>query len=98
VDVATIEADDERQVRTGQFFPVALAGAGETELFLTELALQPGCDGLGLAAHHGGVQFPSKGQQLAEQFRGDAVGDEPGGAGLPARPRIQRNQPACEAG
>ena len=47
-----------------------LSAADETELFLTELALRPGCDGLGLAAHHGGVQFPSMGQQLGQRLEG----------------------------
>ena len=82
VDVAAVQADYDRQVRAGEFLAVTLAGVDEAGPLLAELALQPVRDRVDCAAYDGRVQAPAQRQQLTEQVRGDAVGDQGGEAGL----------------
>jgi hypothetical protein len=82
VDVAAVQADDQRQVRPGQLGPVTRTAVDEAGLFVSEFVLQSLGDGVGLAAQDGRVQRSAQRQQLGEQGGGDPVGDQPGEANL----------------
>jgi hypothetical protein len=82
VDVATVEADEQGQVRAGQRRPVSLAAVDEAGLLRAELVFQALRDGLGLPTDRGGVQGSTEGQQFGQQRGGHPVGRQGGELGL----------------
>ena len=82
VDVAAVEADDQRQVRPGQLGPLGRAPGDEARLLVAELVLQALRGGLHLAPHCRGVQDPAQRQDFAQHVGGQSVGHQPGEACL----------------
>jgi hypothetical protein len=66
MDVAAIEADNERQVGPRQRVPLRLAAVDTHRLLRTELALQPVGGRLRVQPHRGGVQRPTERQRLGQ--------------------------------
>ncbi len=64
VDVAAVQADDQRQVRAGQLGPVTRAAGDEARLLIAELVLQAPRDGLHLAPQGGRVEGPAQWQEF----------------------------------
>ncbi|MGH3721504.1 MAG: hypothetical protein ACRDRI_22180 [Pseudonocardiaceae bacterium] len=67
MDVAAIQTDDQRQVRSGQLGPVTRATGDEAGLLVAELVLQPLGDGVGLAADDLRVQGSASGSSSASR-------------------------------
>ena len=82
LDVAAVQADDQRQVRPGQRGPVGGAAGDEPRPLLAELVLQALRGGPHLPPHRGGVQRPAQREDLVEQVGGQPVGHQPGETGL----------------
>jgi hypothetical protein len=76
MDVGAVEADDERQVRARQILPGGGAAVDEAAALVAELVLEALRDSLGVQTHSGGVQRATEGEDVGEQLRRQAVGDE----------------------
>ncbi len=82
VDVAAVQADDQRQVRAGQLLPVPLAALGEHGPLGTEFTLQPPRHRGDLVADRAAVQDPPQGQNLTQQAPGQVERHHCGEPGL----------------
>ena len=83
VDVAAVQADDQRQVRAGQLFAVAWAGVDEAGPLVAELVLQPLRGGLHL-----------RGAPWWRAVPGPAAGPRPAGRRTARRRPARRSGPA----
>lgn len=82
MDVAPVEADDEGQVRPGQFFPLGGAAVDKGPLLGAELAFETFGDGLGVLADGAGVEGTAEGEDLGQELGGQAIGGQPGELGF----------------
>jgi hypothetical protein len=67
VEVPAVQADDQRQVRSGQLGPVPRAALDEGELLVSELVFQALGYRPGVVADRGGVQRPAQGSSSASR-------------------------------
>jgi hypothetical protein len=66
MDIAAVEAHDERQVRPRQLLPGGRAAVDEAPPLIAELVLQALRDALGVETHSGRVQRAAEGQDVGE--------------------------------
>lgn len=68
MDIAAVEAHDERQVRPRQILPGGRAAVDEAPPLVAELVLEALRDGLGVQTHSDRVQRATERQDLREQL------------------------------